>query len=188
MTKIFKSIAMIIGIAAIAGGATWSYFSSKAQVTGNTFSTGTLEIRVDGQATKAGFEFKNAKPGDCKEGSYGINNYGAPYFGGPSTLAAKYLKLNLANKGGDATLCDALTFEIKKDAGGVAEDVYSGNFNGLFTPKDILMSYYQTNGLIPGSTNNFSYKICLPDSGNQSALQGKTCTFDFSVEGRTSNN
>jgi len=49
MTKIAKSLAMIALVAAIAVGATSSFFSDKETSVGNTFTAGTIDISVDGQ-------------------------------------------------------------------------------------------------------------------------------------------
>ena len=49
MTKIAKSLAMIALVAAVAVGATSSFFSDKETSVGNTFTAGTIDISVDGQ-------------------------------------------------------------------------------------------------------------------------------------------
>lgn len=49
MTKIAKSLAMIAFVAAIAVGATSSFFSDKEISQNNTFTAGTIDISVDGQ-------------------------------------------------------------------------------------------------------------------------------------------
>lgn len=47
MGNILKSLVIVVAVAAVAGGATWSYFSDTAAITGNTFSTGTLDLVID---------------------------------------------------------------------------------------------------------------------------------------------
>ncbi len=49
MIKIVKSLAIIAFVAAIAVGATSSFFSDEEKSTGNTFTAGTIDISVDGQ-------------------------------------------------------------------------------------------------------------------------------------------
>jgi predicted ribosomally synthesized peptide with SipW-like signal peptide len=47
MKSIIKSLLVITAVAAVAGGATYAYFSSQATVLGSTFSAGTMDIKVD---------------------------------------------------------------------------------------------------------------------------------------------
>jgi len=47
MIKIFKSLAIITAVVAIAGGGTYALWTDSASITGNTFSAGTLDIKVD---------------------------------------------------------------------------------------------------------------------------------------------
>jgi predicted ribosomally synthesized peptide with SipW-like signal peptide len=189
MMKIVKSLLAIVAVGAVAGGATWAYFSSTATVTGNTFSTGTLQVRVDGEQSKVGFVFEGALPGDCKGGTYTVQNYGAPWFGGPSTVTAKKLTMTINKASGtNDELFDALKIDVKKctsddDCQEVATNSALSSVNG----SNILMSWYMAGGLIPGSSEQIRYEVCLPASdSDQGALQGKTAKFDFVFEGRSS--
>ena len=47
MKNILKSLLVVVAVAAVAGGATWSYFTSSATITGSAFTAGTLDLRVD---------------------------------------------------------------------------------------------------------------------------------------------
>ena len=47
MKSIIKSLVIVVAVAAVAGGATWAYFTSQASVTNNTFAAGTLKIVLD---------------------------------------------------------------------------------------------------------------------------------------------
>lgn len=49
MKKILKSSAIVLAVAAIAGVATYSYFSDTETSTGNTFTAGVIDIVVDGE-------------------------------------------------------------------------------------------------------------------------------------------
>ena len=117
MKKIALSLVTIFAVVVMVAGATRAVFSSTAWVTGNTFSTGTLEIRVNGEPSIVGFTMNNAAPGDCKIGQFRVNNYGAPFFEGPSTLSAKELVLRYANQSGDPGLFNALTVKIESNRG-----------------------------------------------------------------------
>lgn len=94
MTKIVKSLAVIAFVAAIAVGATSSYFSDTETSTGNTFTAGAIDMKVDfdgyynqevnGQpnagtweltdlTTEKFFNFSDLKPGDFGEGTISLH-------------------------------------------------------------------------------------------------------------------
>jgi predicted ribosomally synthesized peptide with SipW-like signal peptide len=174
--KILKSLVVVIAMAAMVAGATSSVFTSSASVTGNTFATGTLEIRIDGQASIPGFTVANAVPGTCQTGQFTLENYGPPYFGGPSTVPAKTLTMSAVKTGGDLNLYNALTIHMTKSAGS-SEDIWNSDLYSL-TNRDALMSWYHPGGLIAGSSETINYEVCLPLSAGNS-LQGLSTTFDF---------
>lgn len=189
MKNIIKSLLIIVAIAAIAGGATYAYFMSQASVTNNTFSTGTLEIQLrNANATGhaiTGFTTPNMKPGDCIEKTFAVLNFNAANFGGPSTLAAKYLKISSATITGDSDLCDALTLKVEANRGWPTRmSVYGdGSIVGL-SNGDLLDGRWTE--LAAGNSEDVYYTVCLPETGaDQSALQGKTCSFNLDVEART---
>jgi len=51
--KIVKSLLIVVAVAAVAGGATYAYFSDTATMSGNTFSAGTMAIKIDQNVTGA---------------------------------------------------------------------------------------------------------------------------------------
>ena len=177
--RILRSLAIIGAVAALTVSATWAVFSSKASVAGNTFATGTLEIRINGQSSITGFNFTNAAPGDSISGQFGVNNYGAPWFAGPSTLAAKELVISKANVSGDTGLFDALQVKIEANRGWPTRMlVYEGSLSGLLE-KDLLSPRWAD--LIAGSSEDIYYQVWLPSSAGDD-LQGKSTTFDFVVD------
>jgi predicted ribosomally synthesized peptide with SipW-like signal peptide len=182
--KIAKSLIVIVAVLAVAAGATAAVFTSQATVTGNTFATGTLEIRINGQSSIPGFSFLNAAPGDCKSGQFSLQNYGLPWFAGPSTLSAKTLNMSAAQTGGNTYLFDGLTIHMTKDAGGPPEDIWNSNLNTLIN-RDALVSYYHPGGLIPGSSETINYNVCLPLSAD-SSYQGLSTTFSFVADASSS--
>jgi predicted ribosomally synthesized peptide with SipW-like signal peptide len=65
--KILVSMMVIGLVAALAGAGLYAYFSDTETSTGNTFTAGTLDLKVDGQddgGTVAYYTLSNMKPGD----------------------------------------------------------------------------------------------------------------------------
>jgi len=184
MLKIAKSLVVIAAVAALTVGATSAIFTSQASVTGNTFATGTLEIRINGQTSIPGFNVTNAKPGDSKSGQFGVNNYGAPWFAGPSTLAAKTLKISAVQTGGDVDLYNHLEIVVEANRGGWPTwmPVYSGQLRYLHN-FDLLAPRWAD--LIPGSSEDVRYTVTLP-SGVDNSLEGMSSTFNFVVDASSS--
>lgn len=180
MRKIILSLALILSVGAVTYGVTKAIFTSQAVMGVNTFATGTLQVRLNGQAHLTGFTFSPAAPGDCKTGQFGVNNYGAPYFGGPSNLDAKELVISAEQDGGDTGLYNALTVKVEANRGWPDWMlVYDTDpLNGLFE-EDLLQPRWTE--LIPGSSEDVRYEVCLPADAD-SSLQGKTALFNFVVD------
>ena len=75
---IFRSLFVIAAVAAIAGAGTYSLWNSQASITGNTFSAGTMDIKIDSNLSSSGFtwvstfentlaKFSNLYPGFTSE-------------------------------------------------------------------------------------------------------------------------
>ncbi|NTW89294.1 MAG: hypothetical protein HGB37_00035 [Candidatus Moranbacteria bacterium] len=47
MMKILKSLSLVVAVAAVAGGATYALWSSQASITGNKFTSGSMDLKVD---------------------------------------------------------------------------------------------------------------------------------------------
>jgi predicted ribosomally synthesized peptide with SipW-like signal peptide len=185
--KIALSLATIAAVCMLAIGATSAYFSSTATITNNTFSTGTLQIRVNGSPTVTGANFAAVAPGDMKVSPvYGIQNYGAPWFGGPSNLTANKLYLKVVNPNDSGSgLWDVVKVkvEVGRLSGVMQYTLYDGLLKNLGTV-DLFGGHWSS--LIPGSSQDMRYTVYLPETGtDQSYLMGKTLTWDWSVEGRT---
>lgn len=180
MKKILISVMTIAVVGAIAVGATSAVFTSQASVQNNTFATGVLEVRINGEPSIAGFNFTNAAPGDCTSGQFGVNNYGAPWFAGPSTLTAKSLKISAVEDAISTStyLYDKLNVKITANRGWPTPMlVFDGKLKNL-TNKDLLAPNWTE--LIPGSSEDVYYEVCLPTNADNT-YQGLSTTFDFLV-------
>ena len=172
MGSIIKSLVLIVAIAAVAGGATYSYFSATAPSRGNTFSTGTLAIAAggntcvhhhkgdwdSGQQThyshdiddcnrSTNIDITNAQPGTCATDTITVKNTG--------TLTARDISLSIAGKTG--SLCDVLTINP------------TGSVSGTIDPSKSL---------------DLPVTVCFPNdpTSDQSQYEHTTCTFDIDVD------
>jgi predicted ribosomally synthesized peptide with SipW-like signal peptide len=95
--KLLASI-VVIGILAFAiGWGTYSYFSDTETSTGNTFSAGTLDLKVDGKDNPLDvyFNVANVKPGESGSKTIALKNDGT--IGGTAKIHIK----NVANSEGE---------------------------------------------------------------------------------------
>lgn len=77
MKKILISLAIIGVVAAIGVGATVAYFSDTETSTGNTFTAGTLDLKLNGgNANSTMFTVANVVPGQSDGASVTLNNAG----------------------------------------------------------------------------------------------------------------
>jgi len=77
MNKIVKSLSVIAFVAAIAIGATSSYFSDEEKVTGNTITAGTIDIQLDGtNQVVTPYQVADVKPGETGYMTFNIQNVG----------------------------------------------------------------------------------------------------------------
>jgi predicted ribosomally synthesized peptide with SipW-like signal peptide len=182
--RIAKSLFVIVAVIALAAGATSAVFTSQAKVEGNTFATGALEIRINGSSSIPGFDFCNAAPGDCEDGQFTVNNYGAPFFGGPSTLPAKTLTIKAIMTGGDVHLWNKLQITVEANRGWPTwMPVYSGPIDQMYIARDLLSPRWTE--LPAGWSEDVRYNVCLPADANNSYM-GESVTFDFVVDAASS--
>lgn len=74
---IFRSLFVIAAVAAIAGGATFAYFSDVDTVNNNTFSAGTLKISLKNPNGNLPFAITNWAPGKTSELRLDVKNDGS---------------------------------------------------------------------------------------------------------------
>lgn len=79
MMKILKSLSLIVAVAAVAGGATYAYFSDTETSDGNSVTAGTLDMKVDDKDDPLieKVTFENAKPGDTITKTWKVKNVGS---------------------------------------------------------------------------------------------------------------
>ena len=195
--KILLSIGTILLVVGVVSGATWAYFHDQAVLGDNTYATGTLEIRLNGQESLPGFSFTNAAPGDVASKVFTLSNYGAPHFAGPSTLDAKGLTATAANASGDTDLYNELVARLYTNVGwggcsnpgvtfvsGKGCEVYNGLLKDMSAEDILHATQWGTHpSLVPGNAFTMTFEVELPETHtDQGALMGKSTTFDLLVD------
>ncbi len=116
MKNIIKSFVVVVAVAAVASIATWSYFSDSGSSTNNTFSAGTLNLKLsDSNETAqdnvtASFGGTNLYPGQTLPEQYiTVRNDG--------TINAHHLDLTVTlSEGAGTALADAIVFPYSPDS------------------------------------------------------------------------
>ncbi|MFH1183279.1 MAG: TasA family protein [Candidatus Moraniibacteriota bacterium] len=117
MKNIIKSLVIVVAVAAVASVATWAYFYDSSSSTGNTFSAGTLILKLSdnnealttGDIT-ASFGGTNLKPGDAlPQQTMTVRNDG--------TIDANHIDLTVTlPTGNGSALADAIIFPYDPDS------------------------------------------------------------------------
>ncbi len=198
MKKLFLSIATLIAAVGAVSVATWAYFKDTAILGSNTYATGVLEVRLNGQETLPGFSVTNAYPSLVASKVFTLSNYGLPWFPtGPSTLDAKGLTATAVKTSGDDDLYNALQARLYANAGwggcsnggvvfvaGKGCTVYNGLLKDM-SASDILNAtqWGAHPALVPGNSFTMTFEVELPETHtDQGALMGKSATFDLDVD------
>ncbi len=155
--KIIKSLAIIVAVAAVVGGGTVSYFSDEVEVEGNTFSTGSLDLKVDDSDVTLTNKF-NAEgmvPGKSYDtGCVTLRNAG--------TVAGK-LVVKVANL-------------VSNENGLLAPEIADGDSSGVEVDPT---GYDQNNG--DGELwDQITFKMCV-ESGAGPHATNKKCDWDDTI-------
>jgi predicted ribosomally synthesized peptide with SipW-like signal peptide len=140
--KILLSFMSIVAAFAMAGGATYAYFTSSQTVSGNTISTGTLKFQAVVQDTTglgANFSDTNLAPGETYTRCLWVANTGS--------VAGRF-KVYVSAESGDTTLGNGLTVSkvVMNPTTGECSSLSTNPFTGdtIYGPNDYA---------IPGLTN-----------------------------------
>lgn len=187
MLRIFKSLFFIVAVAAIAGGATWSYFTASYTVNGNTFSTSKIafdlrKTNVDTQNLP--FKFEKLSPGECAEDQLNIFNHG-------DSIQMKY-RFYFTPKSGNPLPYDKIRFEAYKcDYFGPSPESHCASWPSTptesgflkdFAGADASSSIISPANLGVNSSHVWKFKLCLDESAGN-AYQNKSATFDLTSQG-----
>lgn len=192
MKNITKSLVMIAAVATLAIGGTVAYFSDIETSTGNTFSTGTIDIDVNGGTWEdsAPYAITDMKPGYTDYTNFTINNDGSNPANVWKKLSNFVTTKNEEVDGEAVNLEDQIVYDLSvkvytkdnlttpywfqtiySDADGkTLDDIYTG-----ITGNGVLL------GMIPAGgkmevTQSYHMKA---EAGND--YQGETMSFDISL-------
>jgi len=191
MKKIIASLAMIALVGTFAIGATRAYFSDTVEISGETFSSGTITLNIGAHDTYYSnpttvrttvlANFENLKPGDTMRQWITLHNDG--------TLPIDYLtveKQSVVDGGG--LLDQIIVSAMGKIVGGSEDYAYftsdwgiKPTVNSWFSPSDMLdVSFYRTPAgeILPGQDYSVIFDFSVPTTvGN--TYQGQTASFDI---------
>lgn len=188
MKTILKSLAAIVAVGAIAGGATFAYFSDTESVDGNKITAGTLDLVIDEQ-TNIPVVIENAYPGQETSKTVRFKNAGSIQghltldFGGNLINSENGMNDperevdDTYNDGGPngGELCENLEVMIE------AREQGQGTFTEIYGYDNTILDFEGANVNLPG--NRFAdirvtTKVMI-GAGNE--IQSDICGADFIV-------
>lgn len=186
MKNIIKSLAVIVAVAAVAGTATWSYFTDKATVLGNTVAAGTLDFTLNGDMTETlSVNLPNMEPGGAWSAPKTMHVYNKNT--SASTMDMKYMITSALANETDGGFFDKV---LVKFVHGHCDSSYTGGVNptntyeGQLKNLNWISTSHSINGgkLEPNITHCFALYFKLdPSTGNM--YQGDSATFNVVVDG-----
>lgn len=167
MKKILVSLLTVLAMAGIVVGATRAYFSDTETSSGNTFTSGILDLNLDsGNTNVVKFAATGMKPGDTQTGTWTVYNAGS---------IAGYLDLESITKSSDDYGCnepEATAGDVTCGNPGVGEGDLLGllntqlfvdvNNNGVYDAGTDTIIY---NGLASGLAGNYELNLPLASLG-----------------------
>ncbi|MFA5871319.1 MAG: TasA family protein [Parcubacteria group bacterium] len=189
MKNIVKSLVLIVAVAAIAGGATYAYFTSQVKVEGMTFATGTLNVSDVSDFWMTHVSFPNLKPGDTVRKWVVLKNTG--------TLDIASLKVSAVNKNDPKGLLDVMTVALYGTVDGFDQGIYSPDWgngqpvNTWLTDINILgMAVYRdataAHVMAPDKKDTIILDFRLPASVSDPGYQGASASFDLQFDAEQS--
>lgn len=203
--KILISGLSIIATLGIVGAATFAYFSDVASSTGNTFSSGTLNLQLDdvnettpGESVSLSLSATDFQPGASTSGFISLHN------GGTISIAEVEMAIDTsetADPGANSDLRDVLQLTVIVDdttpdstcTDGTdvttTIDALVGNGGSPLTLKefddggvDVYDAFLTGTGLIPTATRNVCFTVTF-DSTAGDIYQGDAVSTDFTFTG-----
>ena len=173
--KMLLSVLIIGVVATVAGAGTWAAFSDSETSTGNTFTAGTLDLKLNGADGITGFSIGDVAPNDLgTAGTITVKNAGT-ISGDLIVSSANIVEdengMNDAEQAVDSTAADgelgsAITISIYD---GAANLLYQGSVAGLSNVNLVSLAGSEE------KTLTIDYEVS--DAGNE--IQSDVLTFDL---------
>lgn len=175
MNKIFASLLMIGLVLGVAGAGTWAYFSDTETSEDNTFTAGTLDLKVNGndEPSIGHYTEANWKPGETRDDNVIFTNEGSLN----GSLNIKVANIDgIACTGDETEYCDdaadldGADFDVVIKEG-ANPPLYSGLLSGLIAGVDV-------GTLDAGASRTLTMQATL-HGGVGNAAQGDGIQFDI---------
>jgi predicted ribosomally synthesized peptide with SipW-like signal peptide len=200
MMKIFKSLAIITAVVAIAGGGTYALWTDSATITGSTFSAGTMNLKIDKNPVNTGYEwvdnfnindvtglptdlFKNLYPGYPANNEHNWQVIDIMEVDGqvPNSVAT----IKLEKTSGSNELADNLRFRVYFDANndgfkdGEKTALYDAPLSGYTGVYELgkITGAYENTGDTVGRMASVKIEWYVPTSAGND-IQGKSLTIN----------
>jgi len=187
--KILKSLVIVLAMAAMVAGATNAYFTASYTVSGNTFSTGTMEFDIRQTNTDTQhlpFSFTGMLPGQIGEDQFNVFNHA-------NSTEMKY-RLYFTPTTGDPIHWDKIKFEAYRCNWNVGGSC--GNWPGSPTAEGWVKDFDGSSEAAsivspatigPNISNYWKFKIWLDTSAGND-YKNATATFDIVGQGTQPSN
>lgn len=186
MKSIIKSLLIVVAVAAVAGGATWAYFTDNVTVANNTFSSGTLDLIYSGTASTT-MTLPHMEPGVWYgDQAYPGGDYQLTVFNHTtlSTIAAKY-RFRQAVVSQDLDIYDWINTRVYRYEGtGSWTKYYDGKLNAMTIDPSLVSAM---SNLPVGNSHLWKFAFQL-DSSVGNAYQNKTATWNLYLDATQASN
>jgi len=190
--KILKSLVIVVAMAALVGGATNAYFTASYTVSGNTFSTGTMEFDIrqtNADTQHLPFSFTGMLPGQVGEDQFNVFNHA-------NSSEMKY-RLYFTPTAGNPIPWDKIKFEAYKcnwfgppPASSCGSWPGSPNAEGWvkdFDGSSEVTSIVSPATIDPNNSHVWKFKFWLDESAGN-AYKNTTAIFDIVGQGTQPSN
>ena len=185
MKSIIKSLLIIVAVGAVAGGATWAYFTAQGTSNGNTVAAGTLSL-TPGLNSGSIMSISGLAPGVWKYNvgdsfDSTVHNLPLLHIQNTGTLTFKYKIYPAFVSQSVGGYWELLHIRVYRAEG--SSNTYVKKWEGLLKDMDTNVGSFMSGvgNLDPGSSHDWRFDIGLDSTANNT-YQGATSTFNFVVD------
>lgn len=184
MKNIIKSLVLVVAVAAVAGMATYAYFTDQAVVAGNTYSAGTLDFTLNGEMTETQHvTLANMEP----TATEWTEPYRMKVYNKANSMDIKYRFADRFVSQSVAGFYDKLNVKVVH---GHCDGAYPGDVNPTYTwagrltdlNYDSITHSIGGGKLLPNITHCFALYFQLDETAGNS-MQGANAVADIVVDG-----